>query len=89
MRSLIFSMYLLLSVMAVGGEILTVVKIIELVGYSTGSWQEAAENALKEAAKTIRNIVGMDVVGWTAKVENNKIASFKTNVKIAFVAERP
>lgn len=68
---------------------MTIVKIIELVGYSTSGWQDAAENALKEAAKTIRNIVGMDIVGWTAKVEHNEIASYKTNVKIAFIAERP
>jgi hypothetical protein len=68
---------------------MTVVKIIELVGYSTKGWQNAAENALMEATKTVRNIVGMDVVGWTAKVEKNKIASYKANVKIAFIAERP
>lgn len=68
---------------------MTVVKIIELVGRSTSGWQDAAENALTEAAKTVRNIVGINVVGWTAKVENNKITSYKTNVKIAFKAERP
>jgi flavin-binding protein dodecin len=68
---------------------LTVVKIIELVGYSTSGWQDAAKNALKEATKTIRNIVGMDIVGWTAKVEDNDITLYKTNVKIAFIAERP
>ncbi|MDH5449844.1 MAG: dodecin family protein [Candidatus Bathyarchaeota archaeon] len=68
---------------------MAIVKIIELVGSSTEGWQEAAEKALTEASKTVRNIVGMDVVGWTAKVEKNKIASYKTNVKIAFVAERP
>ena len=68
---------------------MAVVKIIELVGSSTEGWQEAAEKALAEASKTVRNIVGMDVVGWTAKIEQNKIASYKTNVKIAFVAERP
>ena len=68
---------------------MTVVKIIELVGSSTEGWQEAAENALMEASKTVRNIVGMDVVGWTAKVEKNRIVSYKANVKIAFIAERP
>jgi flavin-binding protein dodecin len=68
---------------------MTIVKIIELVGSSTEGWKEAAENALMEAAKTVRNIVGMDVVGWTAKVEKNKIASYKASVKIAFIAERP
>lgn len=68
---------------------MTVVKIIELVGSSTEGWQEAAENALMETSKTVRNIVGMDVVGWTAKVEKNKIVSYRANVKIAFIAERP
>ena len=68
---------------------MTILKIIELVGSSNKSWQEAAENAVKEASKTVRNIVGVDVIGWTANVEKNKIISYKTNVKIAFVAERP
>ena len=68
---------------------MTIVKIIELVGSSTEGWKEAAENALMEAAKTVRNIVGMDISGWTAKVEKNKIASYRANVNIAFTAERP
>jgi len=68
---------------------MAVVKVIELVGSSVEGWKEAAENALMEASKTVRNIVGMDVVGWTAKVEKNKIVSYKANVKIAFIAERP
>lgn len=68
---------------------MTIVKIIELVGSSNEGWKEAAENALMEAAKTVRNIVGMDVVGWTAKVEKNKIVFYKASVKIAFIAQRP
>ncbi|MCK4424371.1 dodecin domain-containing protein [Candidatus Bathyarchaeota archaeon] len=68
---------------------MTVAKVIELVGSSTEGWKEAAENALKEAAKTVRNIVGIDVVGCTAKVEKNKIVSYRANVKIAFIPERP
>jgi len=68
---------------------MAVVKVIELVGSSVEGWKEAAENALMEASKTVGNIVGMDVVGWTAKVEKNKIVSYKANVKIAFIAERP
>ena len=68
---------------------MTVVKIVELVGSSVEGWKEAAENALMEASRTVRNIVGMDVVSCTAKVEKNKIVSYKANVKIAFIAERP
>jgi len=67
---------------------MAVVKVIELVGNSTVSWEDAAKNAVAEAAKTIRNITGVDVVGQTAAVENGAIKEFRANVKIAFLIER-
>lgn len=67
----------------------TVVKVIELIGSSKNSWEEAARNAVKEAAKTVRHIVGVDVVGFTAKVKNGDIIEYRANVKIAFIVERP
>ncbi|RLE72551.1 MAG: dodecin domain-containing protein [Thermoprotei archaeon] len=68
---------------------MTVVKVIELIGSSKNSWEEAARNAVKEAAKTVRHIVGVDVVGFTAKVKNGDIIEYRANVKIAFIVERP
>lgn len=65
-----------------------VIKIIELIGQSTNNWQEAVENALKEASKTLRNIKSIDVVGCSVKVENNKIVEYRSNVKVAFIVER-
>jgi len=65
-----------------------VVKIVELIGSSPYGWKEATENALKEAAKTIRNIKGVHVKRCTAKVENNKIVEYRAVVKLAFVVER-
>lgn len=65
-----------------------VVKVIEVIGTSPKGWNEAAENALKEAAKTVRNIRGMHIKRCTAKVENNKIVEYRAVVKIAFVVER-
>lgn len=67
---------------------MTVVKIIELVGTSEKSWEDAVKQAVKEAAKTVRNIVGVHVVGFTAKVKDGEIAEYRANVKIAFVVER-
>ena len=64
------------------------VKVVELIGISKNSWQEAAENALADASKTIRNISGIDVLGWKAEIKDNKIVSYKANVKIAFTVER-
>jgi flavin-binding protein dodecin len=67
---------------------MTVVKIVELIGSSPNGWEEAAQNAVKEAAKTVRNIKGVDVKRCTAKVEKNKIVEYRAVVKIAFVVER-
>ncbi len=64
------------------------VKVVELIGISENSWQEAVENALDDASKTIRNISGIDVLGWKAEVKDGKIVNYKANVKIAFVVER-
>jgi len=66
---------------------MTVVKVIELVGGSEKGWQEAVESAIKRAAKTIRNIRGVDVVGWTGKIEGDKIVEYRANVKISFIVE--
>ena len=71
-----------------GVKNITVVKIVELIGNSPNSWEEAAGNAVKEAAKTVRNIKGVHVKRCTAKVENNKIVEYRTVVKIAFIVER-
>lgn len=67
---------------------LAVVKIVELIGTSPVNWEEAAKNALEEAARTIRNIKSVHVKRCNAKVENNKIVEYRTVVKIAFVVER-
>jgi len=66
---------------------MVVVKVIELVGSSEKGWQEAVESAIKRAAKTIRNIRGVDVVGWTGKIEGDKIVEYRANVKISFIVE--
>jgi len=65
-----------------------VVKIVELVGSSPDGWKEATENALKEAAKTIRSIKSIHVKRCTAKVENNKIVEYRTVVRLAFIVKR-
>jgi flavin-binding protein dodecin len=66
---------------------MTVVKVVELIGTSTNSFDEAVKNALDRANKTTRNITGLDVIGFSAEVKDGKIAEYRANVKIAFVVE--
>ena len=67
---------------------MTIIKIIELIGSSPNSWSEATQNAVTEAAKTIKNIKGIHVKRCTAKIQNNKIIEYNADVKISFVVER-
>jgi flavin-binding protein dodecin len=67
---------------------MAVVKILELVGSSDNSWDDAVKNALADASKTVEHIVGIDVLGFKAEVKDNKIANYKAHVKIAFKVER-
>lgn len=60
------------------------IKVVELVGESTKSWEDAVHNAVRDAAKTIDNIVGVEVINNTAEVENGKIVGYKADVHIAF-----
>ncbi len=63
-------------------------KVIELVGSSSESFDDAVRNAVAEAAKTVKHISGVDVLGMTAKVEGGRLSEFRANVKIAFAVER-
>jgi dodecin len=67
---------------------MAVVKIIELIGSSPNSWEEATKNALAEAALTIKNIKSIYLKSCKAKVENNKIIEYRAVVKIAFIVQR-
>jgi len=67
---------------------MSVAKVVEIVGNSSKSWQDAAQNAVAQAAKTIRNIHGIKVVGMTAKTKNGKIFEYRATVKIAFGVEK-
>ena len=65
-----------------------VAKVITLIGSSPNSFAEAAQNAVSEAAKTIRGITGADVVTMSCEVEGDRITQYRTTVNIAFGVER-
>ena len=65
-----------------------IAKVITVIGSSPTSFAEAAQNAVQEAAKTLRGISGADVVSMSALVEGDRITEFRTTVNIAFAVER-
>ncbi len=66
---------------------MTVVKVVELVGESKTSWQDAVEQAVKQAAQTVRNISGVEVKNWTANVSGDSIVEYKADVHVAFTVD--
>ena len=65
-----------------------VVKIIEMLSSSPNSWEEAAQNAVTEASKTLRNITGIDVIGFKGEVKDGEVVQYKAHVRIAFMVDR-
>lgn len=63
------------------------VKVIEVIGSSDQSWEEAAKNALKDAAKSVEGINGIEVISQTADVENNEVTRYKTALSVTFVVK--
>jgi flavin-binding protein dodecin len=68
---------------------MSVAKIVELVGSSSNGWEDAAQNAVAEALKTIRGIRGVEIKDMTATIDQTtgKIAQYRAAVKISFGVE--
>jgi flavin-binding protein dodecin len=60
---------------------------IELEGVSEKSWGDAAREALREAAKTIRGISKLEVLGTGTEVEGNQVVRYRTHVRLYFQVE--
>lgn len=59
-------------------------KVIELVGASPTSWQDAVNVAVAEASKTLRDLRNVAVVQMDAKISDGKIISYRAKVKLSF-----
>jgi dodecin len=66
-----------------------IAKVVEIIGSSSTSWDDAAQNAIYEAIKTVRGVRGVEIIKKTAKVNSNdgKISEYRATVKIAFEVE--
>ena len=66
---------------------MSVVKVIELLSESKVSWEDAAQQALTKASKTMRNVKSIYIKDQSASVENGKIAGYRITAKISFELE--
>jgi flavin-binding protein dodecin len=63
---------------------MALLKVIELLAESKKSWEDATQNAVAEASKSIRNIRSVYVENLTAQVDKGKITHWRLNCKITF-----
>ncbi len=66
---------------------MAVVKIIETIGISEKSFDDALNQALERTCSKVRNVTGAKIVSQNVDIENGKIVRYKVNAKIAFTVE--
>jgi dodecin len=65
----------------------SVYKVVEVVGTSTKSWEEAARVAVETAAGTLRDLRIAEVARMDLKVENGKVVAYRTRLQLSFKYE--
>ena len=73
--------------MAKQGENNTVYKVVEVIGTSTHSWEDAAKNAVETAGKTLRDLRVAEVVKMDIAVKDGKVEAYRTRVMLSFKYE--
>lgn len=68
--------------MAKAGE--GIYKIVEVIGTSSSSWEDAAKKAVETASKSLRDLRIAEVVKQDMKIENGKVAAYRTRVLLSF-----
>jgi hypothetical protein len=66
---------------------MSIVKIVEVIGASEKSFEDAIQNAVEKASQTICGIIGVYVMRHLAVVVNNKIVEYRVVLKVAFALE--
>jgi flavin-binding protein dodecin len=62
----------------------SVYKVIELIGTSPNSWEEAAKNAVETAGKSLKDLRIAEAVEFDMKVEDGKVSAYRVKVKVSF-----
>ncbi len=62
----------------------SVYKVVEVIGTSTKSWDDAAKNAMETAASTLRDLRIAEIVKLDMKVEDGKVQAYRARVMLSF-----
>ena len=62
----------------------SVYKVLELIGTSTKSWEDAAMSAIKLASRSLRDLRVAEVTEQDLVIENGKVEAFRTKLKVSF-----
>ncbi len=62
----------------------SVYKIVELVGTSTESWEDAAASAVETAAKSLQDLRIAEVIDLDMQIEDGKVHAYRAKVKVSF-----
>ncbi len=65
----------------------SIYKVIELVGTSKKSWEEAAASAVEAASKSLRDLRIAEIVELDMQIEDGKVVSYRAKVKVSFKFE--
>lgn len=65
----------------------SVYKIIELVGTSEASWEDAAKNAVETASKSLKNLRIAEITKMDMKIEDGKVVGYRARVNVSFKYE--
>jgi flavin-binding protein dodecin len=68
-------------------EIDSVYRVVDVVGVSEKSWEDAGRNAIETAASSLRDLRVAEVVKMDMKVDNGKVTAFRTRVALSFKYE--
>jgi len=63
---------------------MAIMKVIEVLGNSKEGWEDAAQNMVKEASKTIKGIKSIYINEMSATVKDDEIVEYRVNGKISF-----
>jgi flavin-binding protein dodecin len=64
-----------------------VYKVVEVIGVSTNSWEEAAQTAIKTASKSLRDLRIAEVSKLDVKIEDGKVVAYRARLSLSFKYE--